>query len=173
MRVCVFREFPYLYDGNTAYEQTYLRTYAQAPGAAVVVAWDGEHVAGASTCLPLAAETPNVQKPFLDAGVDISKVFYFGESVLERAYRGQGIGVKFFDAREAQARATGHAITTFCAVQRPADHPLRPAGYVPLDEFWHHRGYTKRPDLTCVMSWRDVGAAVESEKTMTFWTKTL
>lgn len=173
LRISVFHEFPYLYDGDAAYEQTYLRVYAQAPGAAVIVARDGGKIIGASTCLPLTAETANVQKPFLDAGEDISKVFYFGESVLEQAYRGQGIGVHFFDARETQARATGHPVTAFCAVRRPADHPLRPAGYVPLDEFWRHRGYTKRPALSCTMSWRDIGEREPSEKIMDFWTRTL
>ncbi len=173
LRVCVFREFPYLYEGNPAYEQAYLRTYAEASGAAVIVALDGEHVAGASTCLPLSLETANVQKPFLEAGEDVSKIFYFGESVLEAPYRGRGIGVEFFAAREAQARASLHTITAFCAVQRPATHKLRPAGYVPLDDFWRRRGYAKRPELTCAMSWRDVGEAAESEKTMTFWTRTL
>ena len=173
LRISVFREFPYLYDGDAAYEQTYMRVYAQAPGAAVIIARDGEKIIGASTCLPLAAETANVQKPFLDAGEDVSQIFYFGESVLEKAYRGQGIGVRFFDAREAQARATGHRVTAFCAVRRPADHPLRPAGYVPLDEFWRHRGYAKRPALSCTMSWRDIGGAEASEKIMDFWTRTL
>jgi GNAT superfamily N-acetyltransferase len=167
----VFHEFPYLYEGDAAYELNYLRVYANTPGAAVIVARDGAHVVGASTCLPLSAETPNVQKPFLEAGMDISRIFYFGESVLEADYRGQGIGVAFFAAREAQA--AGFATTAFCAVQRPSDHPLRPADYIPLDEFWTHRGYTKRPELLCRMSWRDVGEAAESEKTLMFWTKDL
>ena len=93
-----------------------------------------QRIVGAATCLPLAAETPNVQKPFIEAGMDLSRLFYFGESVLDPAYRGRGIGVAFFKAREAQA--AGYQTTCFCAVQRPADHPLRPKTYVPLDEFW-------------------------------------
>jgi len=136
-----------------------------------VVARDGDKIIGASTCLPLAAETANVQKPFLDAGMDVSGIFYFGESVLEAEYRGRGLGVAFFKAREAQA--AGFATTAFCAVQRPGNHPLRPKDYMPLDGFWRHRGYLPCPALTCRMSWRDVGQAQESEKTLMFWTKDL
>ncbi len=171
LRVKVFRDFPYLYDGDAAYEQQYMRIYAETPGAAVIVARDGAQIVGAATCLPLAAEHDSVQKPFLDAGIDVSTIFYFGESVLEAAYRGQGIGVAFFAAREAQA--VGFSTTAFCAVQRPEDHPLRPKNYVPLNDFWQHRGYRPRPDLICSMSWRDVGDADSREKSLMFWTKDL
>ena len=37
----------------------------------------------------------------------------------------------------------GFTHCAFCAVVRPPDHPLRPAGYVPLDAFWTARGYAK------------------------------
>jgi len=90
LRVEVFREFPYLYDGDIAYEEKYLRIYAETPGAAVIIARDEKRIIGASTCLPLAAEMASVQKPFRNAGIDVSTVFYFGESVLEAPYRGRG-----------------------------------------------------------------------------------
>ena len=167
----MFRDFPYLYDGDIAYEQKYLRLYAETPGAAVIIARENDRVVGASTCLPLAAETPGVQQPFRDAGMDVDKIFYFGESVLESAYRGRGIGVAFFQAREAQA--AGYQMTTFCAVQRPDDHPLRPQDYVPLHDFWRRRGYRQRPELICTMSWRDIGEARETPKQLMFWTKDL
>lgn len=173
LRVEVFRDFPYLYDGDAAYEQNYLRVYAETPGAAIIIARDGDQVVGAATCLPMAAETGNVRQPFLDAGMDVSAIFYFGESVLQRAYRGRGVGVAFFTAREAQAAKGGYKTTAFCAVQRPADHPLRPKDYVPLDEFWRHRGYHIRPELVCAMRWRDIGEDQDRLKHLTFWTKDL
>jgi predicted amidohydrolase len=71
-----------------------------------------------------------VQAPFVAAGEDIGRICYFGESVLARKYRGQGIGVRFFEGREAHARATGFAVAAFCAVARPEEHPMRPKDYV-------------------------------------------
>jgi GNAT superfamily N-acetyltransferase len=128
-------------------------------------------VVGAATCLPLTAEIDCVQQPFRDAGIDTARVFYFGESVLETAYRGRGIGVAFFQAREAQA--SGYELTAFCAVQRPEGHPLRPKDYVPLHNFWRHRGYRQRPELVCTMRWRDIDVATDTAKKLTFWTKEL
>jgi GNAT superfamily N-acetyltransferase len=174
LRIQVFRDFPYLYDGDPDYEQAYLQTYIAAQRAAVFLACDGERIVGATTCLPLVDETPNVQKPFQEAGRDVSSIFYFGESVLAPPYRGRGIGVRFFEAREAHARSFGtFEEAAFCAVNRPEHHQLRPATYTPLDRFWTRRGFTRQPDLVCRMSWRDIGETDESEKSLTFWTKRL
>jgi GNAT superfamily N-acetyltransferase len=174
LRVEVFRDWPYIYDGDAGYEETYLRTYADADRAAVICAFDGAELVGAATCLPLAAEPAHMQQPLAEAGFDVAAVFYFGESVLRKTYRGQGIGVAFFEAREAHARKFGmYETAAFCAVQRAETHKLKPAGFVPLDAFWGKRGYTKQPNLQCRLSWRDVGETAESEKTLTFWTKPL
>ncbi len=35
--------------------------------------------------------------PFRDAGFDIAKIFYCGESVLLKSHRGYGLGHAFFD----------------------------------------------------------------------------
>lgn len=169
LRVEVFREFPYLYDGDLDYERKYLRKFLAVLESTVVVARDRDRVIGAATALPLARSEDELQAPFRAAGIPVEDVYYFGESVLERGYRGRGLGHAFFDGREARARALGFTITAFCAVERPADHPLRPAGYRPHDVFWTKRGYTKRPDLRATFSWRDVGAAGESAKPMVFW----
>jgi GNAT superfamily N-acetyltransferase len=174
LRITVFRAWPYLYDGDEAYEERYLRTYVQSSGAAVIVAFDGETPVGASTCLPLQAETENVTAPFRQRGWELGRFFYFGESVLLPDYRGRGAGVAFFTAREAHARAASSCdYTCFCAVLRPQDHPARPADHVPLDGFWRKRGYTPYPGLTCSMAWKDVGEAAETEKQLQFWMKSL
>jgi GNAT superfamily N-acetyltransferase len=174
LRIRVFRDFPYLYEGSMAYELEYLNTYAASERAFLHAVFDGTHMIGATTCIPLTDETEEVQAPFLKAGMDVSEVFYLGESVLLPAYRGLGLGHRFFDAREAHAAKFGtYRITSFCAVERPADHPLRPADYRPLDDFWQKRGYQKAPNLQTKFSWPDLGEDVPSLKTMTYWTRQL
>lgn len=174
LRIAVFREFPYLYDGDMGYEANYLRTYVQAPGSVIVLVFDGERVVGASTAVPLEYETEEVRRPFLAHGYDPREVFYLGESVLDPAYRGRGLGVRFFAEREAHARALGtYAWAAFCAVERAADDPRRPPDHVPLDAFWTKRGYTKHPELRTTFTWRDLGDTAQSPKPMVFWLKSL
>lgn len=173
LRIIVFRDWPYLYEGSLEYERGYIERYARARTGTIAVALDGEEIVGAATALALTEETEAVLAPFRAAGIDPEPIFYFGESVLLKPYRGQGIGVRFFEEREAAARAHGKRYACFCGVQRPADHPMRPADYVPLDAFWMHRGYTKRPELVSSFSWRDIGAETATAKPMVYWMKDL
>jgi GNAT superfamily N-acetyltransferase len=174
LRIRVFRDFPYLYDGDIDYERDYLATYVNSPRSLAFLVHDGDALVGATTALPLADEEPAFRQPVVDAGFDMNRVFYFGESLLLADYRGRGLGHRFFDEREAWARQAGdfsHAC--FCAVQRPVDHPLRPAGYEPLDRFWQRRGFARRDDITAVYAWRDIDADHETDKRLTFWLRAL
>lgn len=174
LRIEVFRDFPYLYDGTVEYEEKYLETYTDCPESIVVLVLDGDKAVGATTGLPMDAETEEFRKPFLEAGHDPARIFYCAESVLLPAYRGRGVYPKFFAEREGHARALGRFdLCTFCCVQRPEDHPLRPTDYVPLDRIWSKFGYVKHPELTTTYDWKDVDTAEETAKPMVFWLKSL
>ncbi|MBL9151318.1 MAG: GNAT family N-acetyltransferase [Verrucomicrobiales bacterium] len=172
LRIAVFREYPYLYDGTLDYERAYLRTYLDSPRSLVVLAFDGDSVVGATTCVPMADEGPEFRAPFEAASYDIGGICYFGESILLPSYRGHGIGKAFFDRREDHARTLpGLRHTTFCAVDRPDSHPLRPADYRTLDAFWISRGYKRRPELRCEFHWKEIGETESTGKKLTFWVK--
>jgi len=100
-------------------------------------------------------------------------VFYCAESVLRPAYRGQGIGHAFFDAREAHARNHGFTACAFCAVIRPEDHPARPANARTLDPFWRARGYSPLDGVIAAFSWKDLGDRAETRKPLQFWMRQL
>lgn len=173
LRITVFRDWPYLYHGSEAYEERYLAAYADSPAALVVGAWDGDRLVGAATATPMEDHADAFAVPLDAAGIAPRDVYYFGESVLLDDYRGQGIGNAFFDAREARARALGRRYACFCGVIRPDDHPLRPAGYRPLDPFWRRRGYAPLPGAKARFAWRDLGDATETEKPLRVWLRDL
>ena len=76
--------------------------------------------------------------------------------------------------RERYARALGRFDRiALCGVVRPADHPLRPADYVPLDEVWAHFGYLPRPDLVASFEWKDIDEDAPTRKPMVFREKML
>ena len=172
LRIDVFRDWPYLYDGDADYERDYLRAY-QSPGAVVVAAMDGDRIVGAATGAPMSDHATDFGAAFADRPEPLSDIFYCAESVLLRAYRGHGLGHAFFDAREDHARALGARWSAFCSVIRPADHPMRPAEYWPLDAFWRKRGYAPLPGVVAQFAWKDLGQATETEKTLQFWMKPL
>ena len=173
LRITVFRDYPYLYDGDLDYERGYLDRFLAAPGAVVIGAFDGLRLVGAATASPLGEHHDEFATPFRERGMEVARLFYFGESVLEASYRGQGAGVRFFEEREQAARQAGFGETVFSAVVRPQHHPARPKGYQPLDNFWRNRGYERIEGMTTQFAWKDIGSAQETEKPMEYWHKYL
>lgn len=173
LRIEVFRDWPYLYDGDLAYEQAYLQSYRNSEQAIVVGAFDAGELVGAATGTPLADHADDFAAAFDGSGVDLNRVFYCAESVLRRPYRGLGLGHRFFDARESHARALGYSVSAFCSVLRPQDHPSKPEGYTPLDPFWRKRGYAPLAGAVARFSWKDLNSSVTTEKSLQFWTRDL
>ncbi len=174
LRIRVFKEYPYLYDGTIEYEEKYLETYINSTKSIAIVVLDGKRIVGVSTGLPITDETAEFVQPFLKAGINPDSVYYCGESILMPEYRGQGIYSVFINGREEHARKLGgYKTICFCAVSRPVDHPLRPKDYVPLDDIWKKYGYKKRPDLYTTYRWKDINEQQESDKKMVFWIKEL
>jgi hypothetical protein len=174
LRIIVFRDWPYLYDGTIEYEEKYLEKFAKAKGAVVIAAYDGDQMVGASTGAPMIEHADEFGEPFKKAGYDISKIFYCGESVLLKSHRGYGLGHAFFDGREAQVKKLGgFTHSSFCRVIRPEDHPLKPADYAPLDPFWKKRGYEPVDGIIATYDWKDIDQPDETTHKMQFWMKTL
>jgi len=173
LRIAVFRDYPYLYDGDLDYERQYLDGFAAAPGAVVVVARQGSRIVGAATGAALGGVEAAWSAPFRASGLSVEDRFYCAESVLLSDWRGLGIGHAFFDAREGQARRLGFAKSCFCSVVRAPDHPARPEGYRPNNAFWRKRGYRPLDGIATRFEWRDIGENAESPKALQFWGRNL
>ncbi len=89
LRIEVFKEFPYIYDGSVNYEVKYLKKYLKSKRAALIGAFDQDKVIGISSCLPLADEENHVQKTFIDTGL-ISKKYF----ILAKVFYKKHIEVK-------------------------------------------------------------------------------
>ncbi|MEL7097328.1 MAG: GNAT family N-acetyltransferase [Pseudomonadota bacterium] len=173
LRIRVFAEWPYLYDGDLAYEARYLQAFRASPQATIVGAYDGDWLVGAATGAPLTDHADDFRAAWDSTGIPLENVFYCAESVLSPRYRGRGIGHRFFDLREEYAASQGFTRVAFCAVIRPEDHPARPSEYTPLDAFWRGRGYAPMDGVVANFSWKDLGDARESVKPLQFWMKRL
>lgn len=169
LRIAVFRDWPYLYDGTLEYERAYLQTYRDSPGALLVGAFDGDRLVGASTSTPMEDHAEAFGAPFAARGLTLTDILYGAESVLLPEYRGRGLGHRFFDLREDHARGLGRHHVAFCSVKRADDHPARPATFRTNDAFWQGRGYAILPGVMAKFSWKDVGDAVDTVKPLQFW----
>lgn len=173
LRIAVFRDWPYLYDGDTEYERNYLQAYIESTQSTVIGAFDGDWMVGAATGAPLTDHAADFAQGFVGTDVDISTTYYCGESVLLDSYRGRGIGHRFFDRREEHAQGLGFKHICFCAVVRPEDHPDRPEAPRSLEPFWRGRGYVPLEGVKAGFAWRDLGQPRQTEKKMQFWMRPL
>jgi GNAT superfamily N-acetyltransferase len=174
LRISEFLDFPYLYEGTIDYEMEYLKTYVNSERSFLFAVFDNGKMVGATTCIPLSDETEDVQDPFLKNNIAFEDVFYFGESILLKKYRGKGLGVRFFEEREKHAKSFGTFKSTwFCGVKRPEDHPLKPKDFVPLENFWTKRGYRRAENLVSYFEWKDIDEQVSSKKPMMYWKKNI
>lgn len=174
LRIGVFREYPYLYDGTMEYERRYLGRYVECERSLVVLVTDAEgNAVGATTCMPLSDEEAEFQSPFQTRGDDVGNILYLGESVVLGEHRGMGLGKQFFHLREQHARQLGLEVSAFCAVDRKADDPRRPDGYRSPEGLWNALGYQKQADLKATFSWKEIGESEDHPKTLTFWMKSL
>jgi GNAT superfamily N-acetyltransferase len=173
LRIAVFREYPYLYEGSVEYEHKYLKRYAESEQCIVVVVRDGDNIVGASTGMPLSNEASEVVDPIRKAGHQIKEWFYLAESVLLPEYRGRRLGHRFFEERIIHAVDYGYKKACFCAVVRPDDHPMKPSNYLSLTPLWNRHGFQKADGIETTFSWREIGEQHETEKTMAYWVREL
>lgn len=173
LRITVFRDWPYLYEGTLDYERSYLQVYRDSVDAILVGAFDGKHLIGAATASPMEDHAAEFAAALQPLGLPARQIYYAAESVLLPEYRGQGIGHRFFDLREEKARDLGRSHLAFCAVIRPQDHPLRPPNPRSNDAFWRKRGYTPVTGAVAEFRWRDIDQAQETTKHLQFWMREL
>lgn len=173
LRVGVFRGYPYLYDGTLEGEREYIDDFRQCPSAMTGVARDGERIVGVVTCQGLDDAKEFFRKPFVEAGLNSSEYAYFGECILLAEYRGLGIGRWLVELASAHALAIGKRKECLCMVDREADHPLRPTGYMPVDGFCRELGFVRHPELKAEGWWEQVDGEPGKPvfNTLTFWTR--
>ena len=173
LRLEIFPEYPYLYRGRREDELTYLSTYAEAPDACVILAYDGHAVIGVATGMPLIHEDTQMLDAFARAVFPITEVYYVGELLLRPAYRNCGLGQKLLDQLESHIRSLGRYRTLTCAtVERPEHHPLRPRDYIPITRFLARTGFVRLSGVTTHFIWHEIDG-VKRDHPMQFWSKEL
>jgi GNAT superfamily N-acetyltransferase len=173
LRINIFREYPYLYDGRREDELNYLRLYMEDPDAFVISVDDAGSMVGAATGIPLCHENQALIDPLAGTSYPVAETFYVGELLFFPAYRNHGLGLGLITMVEEQVRSLGtFRYLTCLTVIRPDDHPLCPKGYVPIDRFLDCIGFGCLPGVTTSFSWKEIDG-ISREHPMQFRIKDL
>ena len=171
LRISVFREYPYLYEGNMEYERSYLQKFVQGEDCIIAVVLDNGHVVGAVSGLPLALEEAEVRGPWKKAS-SLDGVYYISEILLKPDYRGLGLGKQLMEALEEWVAASGKFTEIALAtVVRPKDDPRRPATYRDAQRFFADRNYHIKEGVTCTIAWQEIDEADTTSKPLQFWSR--
>lgn len=172
LRITIFKEYPYLYNGDFTYEQKYLKKFLQTPDSLICVAYDEGQIVGAITALPLMYEEELVKEPFLNQDIPLNTIFYYSEALILEKYRKKGIGIKMFKVVEEKIISMEkYTYFTFAAIERSESHPQKPKEYQSPYPFFRKIGFQQRKDLVCHMSWKEIDKTQESIQSLYFWTK--
>jgi GNAT superfamily N-acetyltransferase len=178
IRIRHFRAFPYLYDGSLAYEEHYLQGYVTEPRAMLIRVLDGGEPVAIATATPLASSADIVAdapRLFAAAGQDPRDYYYYAEIIVLPEHRARGIARLVYAEREAWARRWGYRKLCLAVVQRPADHPLRPADYKSPERIWQRDGF-ELAGIEFDYDWPTLqadGTTRGEGNRMAFWTKDL
>lgn len=174
LRITVFREYPYLYDGNLEYEKNYLSQYLSTTNSVLVIVKNGEQIIGAITGIPLNETFSDCKNFFIENKIPMDGIFYLGEITLLKEYRGQGIGAHMYELFEEFVRnSKTYKEIALCEVVPPKADPRSTRDYFCLDNFWTKRGYVKNPAWVTQFSWQELDRNEESYHPMVFWIKKL
>jgi GNAT superfamily N-acetyltransferase len=173
LRLDIFQEYPYLYEGRREDELNYLSTYVDAPDASTILAYDDSAIIGAATGMPLIHEDAQMRDAFTGTTLPLNEIYYVGELLFRPAYRNCGLGQKLLGRLQSHIRSLGSYRTLTCAtVERPDDHPLRPFDYIPITRFLARTGFARLSGVTNHFRWRETDG-VRRDHCMQFWSKDL
>lgn len=172
LRITIFKEFPYLYEGDLKYEQDYLKKFIDTPDSLICIAFEDEKPIGALTALPLKNEEPSIRQAFEKQGLSIEKTYYFSEILILPEYRLLGLGYMMYRLSENLVlQKNKYKQLSFAAIEREENHPKKPENYASPYSFFKRIGYTQNRELVCHIAWKEIGETEATPKALIFWTK--
>lgn len=173
LRIDMFKEFPYLYEGSFEYEKAYLETYFQSKNSVILLVFAGDEVVGFSNSIPLSEEWAEIKEPFLKNNIDLASYLYIGEVMIQPQYRGKGLLRKFFEYHESFAKEHNFREAVFMTVKRAIDHPQRPKEYTSPDAIWEHFGYQRLAGMSITLPWKQIDSHQEEMNQLELWQKSI
>lgn len=168
-RIDIFKEYPYLYEGDLEYERSYLSRYAQSNGSILLISYDQKGIVGACTGIPLQDEEEEFIAPFKNE--DITSIFYIGEIMVRSDSRSKGLGTALLSNIIELIALENYKKICLYTVQREQNHPLKPKNYISPDNLWMKFDFKKDLERLVYYHWRELNDNRETIKAMNVWSK--
>ena len=179
LRIELFRQYPYLYDGNLEYERNYLKGLSENDKSFVVAAYMDDQVVGAATALPLSSNAEildGVRERFFRAGFDPQACYYYSEILVRPSQRRRGISKEFYRRRREMALQLGYSTVCFSALNTEEIDSPAPPDYFDPSEMWRGMGFIQHRDIYVDYEWptlRPDGTTLDMTHRLYFWTRHL
>ncbi len=170
-RIEIFKEYPYLYEGDMKYEREYLSRYSKSSESILILMKDSQGLVGACTSLPLKDEDTDFIKPFETNAIE--EILYIGEIMVRADSRGKGLGTRLLSKMLELVNLSKFKTVCFYTVDRGTNHPLQPSNYKSPESLWNRFGFFKDPVKVVYCPWKDLGDTTETNKPMNVWIKEL
>ncbi|MEO9257235.1 MAG: GNAT family N-acetyltransferase [Crocinitomicaceae bacterium] len=178
LRINIFREYPYLYEGNLKEEMDDLEHCAQLTNNALAIAFYKETPVGFLYGIPLKEFASHFENPVLDLfrekNLNPETCYYFADIIVLPEHRGNSLSKKLFNVLEVYAQEQGYHSASFITESHDI-HPLKPANYKSLEPLWHSLQY-KKTRLTSYGSWQTHqpdGSIARQKHSADIWFKNL
>ena len=174
LRIAVFREYPYLYDGNIEYEKEYFKDFIKDQTARVILVKDSGKVVAVATSIALsnAHLCDDTHKPFVGKGYDVDRFYYYGEIMIDKAYRNKGISKQIYRLRQKEAVSLGFDMLCFATIIKDTDNV--PVDYFDPSQMWRSMGFVEHLDMQVECEWPKIqndGSTKDQTSKLNFWIK--
>jgi len=165
LRLTVFRESPYFYDGTEGEERAYLEQHLHSEKGLFLIAKTGDHVIGMLSGTPMK-DRDDYAYPYVKNAIPTDSIFCLGELVVEQSDHREQIGLNLYQLFEEHVRSLGSYDTiSECVVL----HPIAGEGKSILMQV----GGSKCPNLVYHCFWKEIDQEVSTDHVMEYWSKQL
>lgn len=170
----VYREAPYLYEGSLEEYGPFIGYYSESAQGIASLVFVHDTLVGVAIGMPMVEMREKYLQPYAmkRPGENLSEVFYLGEFLLLKEYRGKGWGKEMFSSFEAKAQEQNFKKICLCSITEShlnCDYQDNSS----TDRFWEKLGFTKCEDITFSVAWKNVGTEENHPHQMVYWFKAL
>jgi len=178
LRINIFRDYPYLYEGNLKEEMDDLEHCSQLIDNALAIAFHQDTPVGFLYGIPLIEFSSHFENPVIDLfkekELTPETCYYFADIIILPEHRGNNLSKKLFNALETYAQERGYHSASFITESHES-HPLKPLNYKQLEPLWYSLQY-KKTGLTSYGSWQTHqpdGSVIRQRHSADIWFKYL